>query len=281
MSQNLKYYCDGDKCYIDNSQTNEQKFNDQRQQLYQETRQQYQQPYSQPYSQPYQQSYHQQFQQPYPQQFQQPYPQHFQQPYPQQFQQTYPQQFQQPYSQQLRQPNSQQFQQPYSQPYSQQFQQPYSQTYLQQNQNILSRFRGGNVIINSKYENIDSNNLNNNKLVGFLFASSQCGPCMKFTPLLKNYYTQVKRNDPNNFEIVLVTGDNQKSEFESYFNSCKWYAIPFGSSNNENLRNEFKIKSYPTLIIVDTQTGRIVDNNGVETIRNNNNYDLVYKHWNK
>lgn len=45
-----------------------------------------------------------------------------------------------------------------------------------------------------------------------LYVSAQwCGPCRKFTPLLKEFYSEAKKRSDINLEIVFVSLDNDEA----------------------------------------------------------------------
>ncbi|CAJ1030788.1 Redoxin/Thioredoxin/AhpC/TSA family/F plasmid transfer operon protein/Thioredoxin-like, putative [Leishmania shawi] len=53
------------------------------------------------------------------------------------------------------------------------------------------------------------------KTVFFYFSASWCPPCRGFTPLLVEFYE--KYHDSKNFEVVLVTWDEEEEGFNGYY----------------------------------------------------------------
>lgn len=47
----------------------------------------------------------------------------------------------------------------------------------------------------------------------FYYTASWCGPCQKYTPTLVEFY---KKNKNENFELVLITSDNDEDAMEGY-----------------------------------------------------------------
>lgn len=245
---NRQLNCSNGKCQVDRGQRIPQQF---QQQMYQQSQQQMsQQPQQQIYQQPQQQMY-------------QPPQQH------QQYQQL-------PHQQQIYQTSQQQM-------YQQNQQQMYQTQQSTQNPNFLQIFSGSSDIINNQMQNVSSQVITNKKMIGFIFASSQCGPCKQFTPYLINFYNLLKSQYPTELEIILVTMDTDQNQFYNYFKTHPWVAVPFQSRNQiNNLRNKFQINGYPELIIVNNNSGQIIDNNGVTTIINNSSsIENVYYVWSK
>ncbi|CAK7346124.1 unnamed protein product [Dovyalis caffra] len=94
------------------------------------------------------------------------------------------------------------------------------------------------------------------KTVGLYFSSQWCLPGGKFTPKLISIYQKIKQmlehkgNDEDDFEIVFVSSDRDQAEFDSYFGSMPWLALPFGDPTNKNLAKHFDVKGIPSLVIL-------------------------------
>ena len=61
------------------------------------------------------------------------------------------------------------------------------------------------------------------EVVAFYSSASWCGPCHAFTPELAREYKSLKRKY-DNFELVLLSGDDEKRDWEEY---VKEYKMPF------------------------------------------------------
>lgn len=73
----------------------------------------------------------------------------------------------------------------------------------------------------------------------------------------------------NTLEIVFVSSDNDKASFDQYYEDQPWDAVPFMSSGIAKTLNQvFSIRGIPTLIIIDPETGNIIDRDGRATVTN-------------
>ncbi len=57
------------------------------------------------------------------------------------------------------------------------------------------------------------------KLVGVYFSAHWCPPCRGFTPILAEFYNDVKKRDASNLEIIFITSDRDEASFNDYY-SC-------------------------------------------------------------
>ncbi|KAL1539357.1 protein-disulfide reductase [Salvia divinorum] len=103
------------------------------------------------------------------------------------------------------------------------------------------------------------------KTVGLYFSASWCGPCQRFTPILVEVYNELQKH--HNFEIVFVSGDEDKESYDAYFSKMPWFAIPFSDSETrEQLDALFVVSGIPHLVILD-KDGKVLTNEGVEVIQ--------------
>ena len=103
-------------------------------------------------------------------------------------------------------------------------------------------------------------------LVGLYFSASWCPPCRQFTPMLKTFHESVRRaGGPGKFEVVFVSSDRTKPEFEEYFanHHGSWFALPFEAQRErQQCGSYFKVEGIPRLIIFGPD-GQIVSGNAV------------------
>lgn len=69
------------------------------------------------------------------------------------------------------------------------------------------------------------------KTVGFYFSAHWCPPCRSFTPKLAEFYK--KLHTEKNFEIVFVSSDKSKDEFDKYYEEMPWLALPFSDRDRK------------------------------------------------
>ena len=112
-----------------------------------------------------------------------------------------------------------------------------------------------------------------------------CPPCRRFTPLLAAAYEAHKMylkegeggvgdvNDDTNtddsigdIEVVFVSFDSVKSEYDNYRNTMPWLSVPFANLHRlqikDTLSKQYNIGGIPALIILDGKDGNLVSMNG-------------------
>lgn len=95
-----------------------------------------------------------------------------------------------------------------------------------------------------------------------LYASAHwCGPCRQFTPMLANWYQQLKGEYA---EVVFLSADHDESGFRSYFQgSHPWLAVDFEDDARENLMGAIRTTGIPRLVVLSGRTGKIIEDNAV------------------
>lgn len=92
------------------------------------------------------------------------------------------------------------------------------------------------------------------KTIGLYFSAQWCLPCVKFTPKLISIYQKIKQvltaNGEEDFEIIFVSSDHSKLEYNLYCGTMPWLALPFGDPTIKNLTKYFDIRGIPSLIIL-------------------------------
>ena len=86
-------------------------------------------------------------------------------------------------------------------------------------------------------------------VVAYYFSAHWCPPCRRFTPVLADLYKKWNANDKK-IEVVFVSFDNDKSQFEEYFGEMPWTALPFGDDRIQKLGDKFGVEGIPSLCIV-------------------------------
>ncbi len=102
-------------------------------------------------------------------------------------------------------------------------------------------------------------------LIGFYFSAHWCPPCRTFTPLLVECYEKWE-NEEKPIEIIFISSDKDQSEFDDYFKSMPWLAIPYNADVSKNIRSHLAISGIPTLIIMD-KNGNIIDGDADSTVQ--------------
>ncbi len=120
----------------------------------------------------------------------------------------------------------------------------------------------------------------NHKLVALYFSGNWCPPCRIFTPLLNDFYHELLAKHAD-IEIVFCSVDNNESEFQEYYSTMPWFALPFGDDRIQSLSDAGNVEGYPTLLFIDVLTGKIL-NEGHDSrkIVKEMNFNLVLE-WTK
>ena len=108
--------------------------------------------------------------------------------------------------------------------------------------------------------------LKSKKYLGVYFSAHWCPPCRAFTPALTAFYNQMKQRSPGEFEVLFVSFDHEQTAFRSYWDSMPWPAMPFQAAEGKRLSNAWGVQGIPSLVILETATGRIVNYNAKSAV---------------
>ena len=88
----------------------------------------------------------------------------------------------------------------------------------------------------------------NGKMIGLYFSAGWCPPCKSFSPKIRDFRDQ----NPNDFEIVMVSADNSSSAQLNYMKDMDMsgYALALNSSKTNQLYSQFKVTGIPTVVIL-------------------------------
>ena len=102
--------------------------------------------------------------------------------------------------------------------------------------------------------------LGGKEFVLFYVSAHWCPPCRKFTPMLANWYASHKAF----VQVVFLSADHDEQGFLGYFRqSHPWTAIDYDNDARETLMGRLQVSGIPRLVVIDANTGRIVENNAV------------------
>mmetsp|Transcript_123045 Transcript_123045/g.229980 ORF Transcript_123045/g.229980 Transcript_123045/m.229980 type:complete len:448 (+) Transcript_123045:73-1416(+) len=96
--------------------------------------------------------------------------------------------------------------------------------------------------------------------VAIYFSAHWCPPCRGFTPAFAKAYLSALRS--KGLEVVFASSDRTEDEFNSYYKSMPWLALPFEESERKAaLSKKFKVQGIPSLVILDME-GNIITKDG-------------------
>ncbi|XP_056689075.1 probable nucleoredoxin 2 [Spinacia oleracea] len=88
------------------------------------------------------------------------------------------------------------------------------------------------------------------KVVGIYLSANWFAPCRKFNELLLDVYEQLKRQGCD-FEIVLVSSDEDIDAFNSYRATMPWLSVPFSDLETKRALNKsFNVEAMPCLVFL-------------------------------
>ena len=91
----------------------------------------------------------------------------------------------------------------------------------------------------------------------------------------------MKAKEANGLEIVFVSADQDEDAFNGYYGEQPWVATIFGADANEALNGRFDVSGIPTLVVLNGETGALIDANARTTVASNiGNVDAALSKWN-
>ncbi|XP_038890282.1 probable nucleoredoxin 1 [Benincasa hispida] len=102
------------------------------------------------------------------------------------------------------------------------------------------------------------------KVIGLYFSVYGHEPCDEFTPILVDTYKKLKEKGQN-FEIVLISLDDENEDFSEALKTVPWLALPFQDEKCKILVRYFELSTIPTLVIIG-QDGKTLISNAAELV---------------
>ncbi|CAK9312912.1 unnamed protein product [Citrullus colocynthis] len=85
------------------------------------------------------------------------------------------------------------------------------------------------------------------KMICLLFSAKWCRPCRTFTPQLVQLYNTLQKRGEK-LEIIFISLDHDKNEFEQYFKTMPWLAVPFDAELQKQLCGEYCVDCIPSFV---------------------------------
>lgn len=84
-------------------------------------------------------------------------------------------------------------------------------------------------------------------MICLLFSAKWCRPCRTFTPQLVQLYNTLQKRGEK-LEIIFISLDHDKNEFEQYFKTMPWLAVPFDPELQKQLCGEYCVDCIPSFV---------------------------------
>ncbi|MBU0677231.1 MAG: redoxin family protein [Verrucomicrobia bacterium] len=112
----------------------------------------------------------------------------------------------------------------------------------------------GDTLVDQKKKSVGSGVLAGKEKIGIYFSAHWCPPCRKFTPVLVDFYNELKK-DGKPFELVFVSSDQDSKSMQHYMKDADmpWLAVPFKSKVRQALKDKFDVRGIPTLVVVNAK----------------------------
>ncbi|XP_022962540.1 probable nucleoredoxin 3 isoform X1 [Cucurbita moschata] len=85
------------------------------------------------------------------------------------------------------------------------------------------------------------------KMICLFFSANWCRPCRTFTPLLVQLYNTLQKRDEK-LEIIFISLDHDKNEFEQYLQTMPWLAAPYDTELQKQLCDEYHVDRIPSFV---------------------------------
>ncbi|XP_064425003.1 nucleoredoxin isoform X1 [Latimeria chalumnae] len=134
---------------------------------------------------------------------------------------------------------------------------------------VLVELLGERLVTGEKAE-VDVHSLGGRvSLLGLYFGCSLNAPCKQFGPSLRDFYSKFKQSEKRDkLEVVFVSSDQDQKQWQEFVKEMPWLALPFKEKHKKlKLWNKYRISNIPSLIFIDTSTGKVMCRNGMLVIR--------------
>ena len=115
------------------------------------------------------------------------------------------------------------------------------------------------------------------RFVAIYFSALWCPPCRALTPVLAQFYDDVKEHDETALEIIYASKDEDQQSFDEIFGDMPWKAIPYDQGSFvQELSQRYNVVGIPSLVVISLTDGQVRDMDARSTITSNpGRHDLV------
>lgn len=105
----------------------------------------------------------------------------------------------------------------------------------------------------TRFETYAADNLDSKPFLLVYYSASWCPPCKAFTPELMSFYTKMKGDYPDLFELLLFSFDRKEIDMLNYMKAFKmpWPAIAYKERSNIKYLEGYESPAIPALILID------------------------------
>ena len=127
---------------------------------------------------------------------------------------------------------------------------------------------------------LDVTCLAHHNYVCLLFADKSDKESRSFVGELSNVYDRITDVDEYDIEIIYVSMDSSKEDFNEFFEEMgSWVAIPFGDKRIDELRTRHGVTDIPTLIVFNSNGVKISTEGAKDVIKYGS--EVIPKLWSK
>eukprot|EP01064_Diplonema_japonicum_P021506 TRINITY_DN3106_c0_g1_i2.p2 TRINITY_DN3106_c0_g1~~TRINITY_DN3106_c0_g1_i2.p2 ORF type:complete len:244 (+),score=76.60 TRINITY_DN3106_c0_g1_i2:40-771(+) len=116
--------------------------------------------------------------------------------------------------------------------------------------------------------------LDGKKYVLVYLSAHWCPPCRQFTPILSEFYSELKNE--KSFEVVFASADHDEHSFDEYFSSMPWTAIPYNTAQRMSASQTYGKGGIPELVVCDAATGKVLKRGAVQDVYGDPSGDSLF-----
>ena len=107
------------------------------------------------------------------------------------------------------------------------------------------------TVFESHHDKVEIQDIMKCEIICLYCSAHWCPPCRTFTPVLGQVYEKINASKKQ-LEIVYVTFDRDEEEYNEYFATMPFLAIPQSDEERiEKIDERFQIEGIPQLIVMD------------------------------
>ena len=112
----------------------------------------------------------------------------------------------------------------------------------------------------SRTGKVNTNERLGGKVIALYFSAHWCGPCRAFTPKLANFYHSSENKKQYQMEVVFVSCDHNEEDFDKYYQTMPWLAVPYDAPQREHLQKGFNVSGIPRMVIISPSGQTVCEN---------------------